>query len=174
MQVRNLPLRYNAGMDKDSQESVQIVADRLLRHRQKVCTAESCTGGLIAKTFTDLAGSSDWFERGFVTYSNAAKNEMLAVPVSLIEDYGAVSEAVATAMASGALRHSKADYSIAVTGVAGPGGGSDDKPVGTVWIAVASAGQMVARRYQFDGDRRAVRVATMQSALDLLLDLVSA
>ena len=154
--------------------SVQVVAERLLKHRQKVCTAESCTGGLIAKTFTDLAGSSDWFERGFVTYSNAAKKEMLAVPVSLIDDYGAVSEAVATAMASGALRHSKADYSIAVTGVAGPGGGSDDKPVGTVWIAVASAEQMVARRYQFDGDRQAVRTATMQSALELLLDLVSA
>jgi nicotinamide-nucleotide amidase len=152
---------------------VQVVAERLLKHRQKVCTAESCTGGLIAKTFTDLAGSSDWFERGFVTYSNAAKNQMLAVPASLIEDYGAVSEAVATAMASGALRHSEADYSIAVTGVAGPGGGSDDKPVGTVWIAVASAEQMVAKRYQFDGDRQAVRAATLHSALELLLDLVS-
>ncbi|MGB5329984.1 MAG: CinA family protein [Gammaproteobacteria bacterium] len=161
-------------MDKDSLKSVQAVADRLLKHRQKVCTAESCTGGLIAKTFTDLAGSSDWFERGFVTYSNAAKTDMLAVPASLIEDYGAVSEAVATAMASGALRHSQADYSIAVTGVAGPGGGSDDKPVGTVWIALASAGQMVARRYQFDGDRQAVRAATMQTALELLLDLISA
>jgi len=161
-------------MDKDSVASVQAVADRLLKHRQKVCTAESCTGGLIAKTFTDLAGSSDWFERGFVTYSNVAKTDMLAVPASLIEDYGAVSEAVATAMASGALRHSQADYSIAVTGVAGPGGGSEDKPVGTVWIALASAEQIVARRYQFDGDRQAVRVATMQTALDLLLDLVSA
>ena len=159
-------------MDKDSVQLVQAVAGRLLKHRQKVCTAESCTGGLIAKTFTDLAGSSDWFERGFVTYSNAAKTDMLAVPASLIEDYGAVSEAVATAMASGALRHSKADYSIAVTGVAGPGGGSDDKPVGTVWIAVASAEQMVARRYQFDGDRQAVRAATLITAIEELLDLV--
>jgi len=173
-QVKHFLLRYNAGMDKDSQASVRIVVDRLLKHRQKVCTAESCTGGLIAKTFTDLAGSSEWFERGFVTYSDAAKTDMLAVPASLIEDYGAVSEAVATAMASGALRHSQADYSIAVTGVAGPGGGSEDKPVGTVWIALASAEQMVARRYQFDGDRQAVRAATMQTALDLLLDLVSA
>ena len=103
------------------------------------CTAESCTGGLIAKTFTDLAGSSDWFDRGFVTYSNAAKSDMLAVPASIIDDYGAVSEPVAVAMAGGALRHSQADYAVAVTGVAGPGGGSDDKPVGTVWIAVASA-----------------------------------
>jgi nicotinamide-nucleotide amidase len=173
-QVKHFLLRYNVAMDKDSVTSVQAVADRLLKHRQKVCTAESCTGGLIAKTFTDLAGSSDWFERGFVTYSNAAKTDMLAVPASLIEDYGSVSEAVATAMASGALRHSQADYSIAVTGVAGPGGGSDDKPVGTVWIALASAEQMVARRYQFDGDRQAVRAATMQTALELLLDLVSA
>ena len=161
-------------MNKDSAALVQQVADRLLKHRQKVCTAESCTGGLIAKTFTDLAGSSDWFERGFVTYSNQAKNEMLAVPASLIEDYGAVSEAVATAMASGALRHSRADFSIAVTGVAGPGGGSDEKPVGTVWIALASADQLVAKRYQFDGDRQAVRATTLLTALEALLDLVNA
>ena len=159
-------------MNNDSVALVQELADRLLKHRQKVCTAESCTGGLIAKTFTDLAGSSDWFERGFVTYSNEAKSEMLAVPASLIEDYGAVSEAVATAMASGALRHSRADFSVSVTGVAGPGGGSDDKPVGTVWIALASAEKMIAKRYQFDGDRQAVRVATMQTAIELLLDLV--
>jgi nicotinamide-nucleotide amidase len=171
-QVKHFPLRYNAGMNKDSAALVQQVADRLLKHRQKVCTAESCTGGLIAKTFTDLAGSSDWFERGFVTYSNQAKNEMLAVPASLIEDYGAVSEAVATAMASGALRHSRADFSIAVTGVAGPGGGSDEKPVGTVWIALASANELVAKRYQFDGDRQAIREASLISAIEALLDLV--
>ena len=166
-------MRYNAGMNKDSAALVQELADRLLKHQQKVCTAESCTGGLIAKTFTDLAGSSDWFERGFVTYSNQAKNEMLAVPLSVIEDYGAVSEAVATAMASGALRHSRADYSVAVTGVAGPGGGSDEKPVGTVWIALASAEQMLAKRYQFDGDRQAVRAATLVAAITALLDFVA-
>jgi nicotinamide-nucleotide amidase len=171
-QVKHFWLRYNVGMKKDSATMVRELAGQLLKHRQKVCTAESCTGGLIAKTFTDLAGSSDWFERGFVSYSNEAKNEMLAVPESLIEDYGAVSEAVATAMASGALRHSKADFSIAVTGVAGPGGGSDDKPVGTVWIALASTRQMVAKRYQFEGGRQAVREATMLSAIELLLDQV--
>jgi nicotinamide-nucleotide amidase len=171
-QVKDFWLRYNADMNNDSVALVQELADRLLKQQHKVCTAESCTGGLIAKTLTDLTGSSDWFERGFVTYSNQAKNEMLAVPESLIEDYGAVSEAVATAIASGALRHSRADFSIAVTGVAGPGGGSDDKPVGTVWIASASAEQIIARRYQFDGDRQAVRVATMQTAIELLLDLV--
>ena len=159
-------------MKKDSAVLVQELADQLLKHRRKVCAAESCTGGLIAKTFTDLAGSSDWFERGFVTYSNEAKSEMLAVPESIIEDYGAVSEAVASAMASGALRHSRADYSVAVTGVAGPAGGADEKPVGTVWIAVASAGQMLAKRYQFDGDRQAVRAATLIASIELLLDLV--
>jgi nicotinamide-nucleotide amidase len=171
-QVKHFWLRYNAGMNNHSVALVQELADRLQKYRQKVCAAESCTGGLIAKTFTDLAGSSDWFERGFVTYSNEAKSEMLAVPASLIEDYGAVSEAVATAMASGALRHSRADFSVAVTGVAGPGGGSDDKPVGTVWIAVASSEQMLAKRYQFEGDRQAVRAATLITAIEVLLDLV--
>jgi nicotinamide-nucleotide amidase len=144
----------------------------LLDAGKKVCTAESCTGGLIAKTLTDLAGSSDWFDRGFVTYSNQAKNEMLAVPVSVIEDYGAVSEPVATAMANGALRHSQADFAVAVTGVAGPGGGSAEKPVGTVWIAVASAESTLATRFQFDGDRETVRHATLLAGLEMLINLV--
>lgn len=159
-------------MNSDSEQLTRELASILLLGQQKVCAAESCTGGLIAKTFTDLAGSSNWFERGFVTYSDEAKIEMLAVPASIIEDYGAVSEAVATAMASGALRHSRADFSVAVTGVAGPGGGSDDKPVGTVWIAVASVEQMLAKRYQFEGNRQAVRAATLIAAIELLLDLV--
>lgn len=152
---------------------VEQLASRLLQLGQRVCTAESCTGGLIAKSFTDLAGSSDWFDRGFVTYSNAAKSEMLGVPASLIEDYGAVSEAVANAMASGALRHSEADYAIAVTGVAGPGGGTEDKQVGTVWIAVASTDQLQAQCHHFDGDRAAVREATLLAAVDSLLKMVS-
>ena len=159
-------------MNDDPDSLTQRLATLLLSKRQSACTAESCTGGLIAKTFTDLAGSSDWFDRGFVTYSNAAKSEMLGVPPSVIEDYGAVSEAVASAMVSGALRHSAADYAVAVTGVAGPGGGSDEKPVGTVWIAVASKHQANARLYRFDGDRRAVREATLQTAMERLLDLV--
>lgn len=151
---------------------VARISAALLERGQMVCTAESCTGGLIAKTFTDIAGSSDWFERGFVTYSNAAKNEMLAVPDSIIEDCGAVSEPVAAAMASGALRHSRADHAVAVTGIAGPGGGSADKPVGTVWIAVASASQQQARLFRFDGDRSAVRQATLEAALEMLLGLI--
>ena len=149
MQVKHFTLRYNAGMGKDGKALVQQLATRLLEQRQKLCTAESCTGGLIAKTLTDLAGSSDWFERGFVSYSNQAKNEMLAVPSSVIEDYGAVSEPVAAAMAIGALRHSHADFSVAVTGVAGPGGGSEEKPVGTVWIAVASADENYCQSFPF-------------------------
>jgi nicotinamide-nucleotide amidase len=164
---------YNVRMNSDPEQLTKQLASALLHAQQKICTAESCTGGLIAKTFTDLAGSSDWFERGFVTYSDQAKSEMLAVPATLIEDYGAVSEAVATAMASGALRHSRADFSVAVTGVAGPGGGSDEKPVGTVWIAVASAEQMLAKHYKFDGDRQAVRVATLEAAITALLELVN-
>lgn len=165
---------YNPWMSSDIRQLVNQLSVALLRKRQKVCTAESCTGGLIAKTLTDLAGSSDWFDRGFVTYSNAAKSEMLGVPASLIEDYGAVSEAVANAMASGALRHSKADYAVAVTGIAGPGGGSEEKPVGTVWIAVASTDQLGARCHRFEGDRSAVREATLVSAIEAMLDLLSA
>ena len=144
----------------------------LMQKQQKVCTAESCTGGLIAKTLTDLAGSSDWFERGFVTYSNAAKTEMLGVPASIIDDYGAVSEPVASAMVRGALEHSHAGFAVAVTGVAGPGGGSEDKPVGTVWIAVASTDEIIADRFLFSGDRGAIREATLVAALESLIELL--
>ena len=160
-------------MNSEISSQVENLASELLRRRWQVCTAESCTGGLIAKTFTDQAGSSDWFERGFVTYSNEAKSEMLGVPASIIADYGAVSEPVAMAMASGALRHSRAELAIAVTGVAGPAGGSEDKPVGTVWIAVATAERQQATRYRFDGDRTAVRLATLQQSLTDALRLVA-
>ncbi len=153
---------------------VNRLAAALLARRQRICTAESCTGGLIAKSCTDLAGSSDWFDRGFVTYSNQAKSDMLAVPPTLIDEYGAVSEPVAVAMAAGALRASGADFAVAVTGIAGPAGGSADKPVGTVWIALARAGEQQARHYRFDGDRAAVRDATLVAALEDLLALVEA
>ncbi len=163
---------YNAAMGESIGKLVENLAAQLLANGGRVCCAESCTGGQIAKSFTDLAGSSDWFERGFVSYSNAAKTEMLGVPAAVIAEYGAVSEAVVTAMASGALRHSAADYALAVTGVAGPGGGSADKPVGSVWIAVASAGQLRARLFRFDGDRAAVREATCVAAIEMLLELL--
>ena len=130
-----------------------------------LATAESCTGGLIAAHCTDLPGSSHWFERGFVSYSNTAKQEMLGVPAALIEWHGAVSEPVARAMAAGAVAHSQAQVSIAVTGIAGPGGGSDDKPVGTVWFAWSVGPQVESERCVFAGDRRAVRRATVIHAL---------
>jgi len=155
-----------------TQQIVENLAEILLRRDGKLCTAESCTGGLVAKTLTDLAGSSAWFDRGFVTYSNQAKSDMLSVPAQLIDRYGAVSEAVAGAMLNGALRHSPAKFAIAVTGVAGPGGGSDEKPVGTVWIAVGSEEYQVVRRYVFPGDRDAVRQATLVTAIESLSDML--
>lgn len=160
-------------MSAHTQKLVQQLAEQLASRGEKLCTAESCTGGLIAKSLTDIAGSSDWFDRGFVTYSNEAKSDMLAIPMQVIDQYGAVSEAVASAMLNGALAHSLADYAIAVTGVAGPGGGSEEKPVGTVWIAVGSEDHQVVRRYVFAGDRDAVRMATLTSALDTLVGMLS-
>ena len=123
--------------DSSSFDAVQtltrLLAARLLAKGQMLATAESCTGGMIAAACTDLAGSSAWFERGFVSYSNEAKTELLGVPAALIAEHGAVSEPVVRAMAQGALQHSRAQVAVAVTGVAGPGGGSDSKPVGSVW-----------------------------------------
>lgn len=148
---------------------VTELAAVLLARGAQLATAESCTGGLIAGACTDIAGSSDWFERGFVSYSNQAKTEMLGVEPALIEGHGAVSEAVALAMARGAVRHSCAQCSLAVTGVAGPGGGSADKPVGTVWFGWCVAGHTDAQCVRFEGDRAAVREATVKHALQGLL-----
>lgn len=134
-----------------------------------LATAESCTGGLIAAALTAIAGSSDVVERGFVTYSNAAKHELLGVPEALLRDHGAVSEPVARAMAEGALARSQADIAVAVTGVAGPGGGSAEKPVGLVWFGLAQRGQPVVSEHQvFPGDRTAVRAATVARAFALI------
>ncbi|MDO9145018.1 CinA family protein [Rhodoferax sp.] len=153
-------------------ESCALLAPLLLRKGWFLTTAESCTGGLIAATCTELAGSSHWFERGFVTYSNAAKCELLGVDAALIERHGAVSEAVARAMAVGALVHSHAQAAIAVTGVAGPSGGSADKPVGTVWLAWATPSGVISELKHFDGGRSAVRQATVQLALNRLIELL--
>ena len=134
-----------------------------------LATAESCTGGLIAAALTAIAGSSDVVDRGFVTYSNAAKTEMLGVPAALIEAEGAVSEAVARAMATGALARSAATIAVAVTGVAGPGGGTVTKPVGLVWFGLAQRGAAVAAEHVvFPGDRALVRQATVAHALALI------
>ena len=145
------------------------LASTLLARGWMMATAESCTGGMIAARCTDLSGSSQWFERGFVTYSNAAKSELLGVPAELITQHGAVSEAVARAMADGAVRHAHAQVSVAVTGIAGPAGGSADKPVGTVWFAWCVNEQLSSERRVFDGNRAAIREATVAHALQGLI-----
>jgi len=135
-----------------------------------IATAESCTGGLVAGAITAVPGSSAWFERGFVTYSNLAKEEQLGVASSTIERFGAVSEEAAKAMAQGAVRAASAQWAVAVTGIAGPDGGSPGKPVGTVWFAWAGPGRLEALRRHFDGDRAAVREASVRVALEGLVD----
>ena len=140
----------------------------------KIATAESCTGGLIAGCLTAVSGSSDVVERGFVTYSNEAKMELIGVPAELIERVGAVSEEVSRAMAEGALQYSGAQLSIAVTGIAGPGGATEDKPVGLVHLACALEGNATEHvRAVFAGDRDAVRMATIGTALDMAIAAVS-
>ncbi|WP_066270903.1 CinA family protein [Hydrogenophaga palleronii] len=148
---------------------VEQLARELKARGLMMATAESCTGGLIAGACTEVSGSSEWFERGFVSYSNAAKHELLGVPEALIEQHGAVSEPVARAMAAGAVAHAHAQCSVAVTGVAGPTGGSAEKPVGTVWFGWATPAGVFSEHRRFDGDRSAVRQATVQHALAGLL-----
>jgi nicotinamide-nucleotide amidase len=154
-------------------QATLALAETLLRECRdaglKITTAESCTGGLIAATLTAIAGSSDVVERGFVTYSNAAKTDLVGVPAELIASVGAVSEAVARAMAEGALRHAPADLAVSVTGIAGPGGGSAEKPVGLVWFGCVRRGQpSTTLRRLFPGDRTEVRRASVAQALELL------
>ena len=149
---------------------VDALARKLKARGLMMATAESCTGGLIAGACTEVSGSSEWFERGFVTYSNAAKSELLGVPAALIDQHGAVSEPVARAMAAGAVAHaSPAQLAVAVTGVAGPTGGSAEKPVGTVWFGWATPAGVFTEHQRFDGDRSAVRQATVRHALAGLL-----
>lgn len=152
------------------ERTVAEVASQLLSLGWQLATAESCTGGLIAGACTELAGSSAWFDRGFVSYSNEAKTELLGVPAELIRSHGAVSQEIAQAMAAGALLHSRAQVALAVTGVAGPGGGSAAKPVGTVWLAWATPSGVTAELASFPGNRAAVRSATVQRALQGLLE----
>lgn len=150
-------------------EEAAVLLDACRTRYVKLATAESCTGGLIAAALTAIASSSDVLERGFVTYSNAAKHELLGVPEALIRDHGAVSEPVARAMAEGALARSYADIAVSVTGLAGPGGGSANKPVGLVWFGLAQRGQPVASdRQVFPGDRAAVRAAAVARAFALI------
>ena len=156
---------------KQFEATVLALADVLRARGAKVATAESCTGGLIAAACTAVAGSSDWFERGFVTYSNDAKTESLGVDARLLAAHGAVSREAALAMADGALAHSRAQLVVAVTGVAGPGGGSPGKPVGTVWLALARRGGAAqAELLQLSGDRASIREQTVRHALQRLIE----
>jgi nicotinamide-nucleotide amidase len=156
-------------LDAELAREVEHLADALRGRGWMLATAESCTGGLIAAACTSLAGSSDWFERGVVSYSNAAKCELLGVPAGLIARHGAVSEEVARAMAEGMMQRSTADLTVAVTGIAGPGGATPGKPVGTVWLALAMRGGAChATLLQLDGDRASVRRQTVARALRAL------
>lgn len=150
----------------------QTLGRRLIERGLTVAAAESCTGGGIAAALTAIPGSSQWFGYGFVTYSNAAKQALLGVDAATLEACGAVSREVALAMALGALRAAGADLAVAVTGVAGPGGGSVDKPVGSVWIAWADARSARAQLFLFSGDRRAVREQSVVAALQGLVESV--
>ncbi len=151
------------------------VLDGLIAAKKMVATAESCTGGLICGALTEIAGSSAAVDRGFVTYSNEAKNELLGVPKDLIEKHGAVSKEVAIAMAEGALARSNADVAVSVTGIAGPGGGSPQKPVGTVHIAVAAKDRPTDHLHCWfaDNGRQSIRLATVRTALTSILNAIS-
>jgi nicotinamide-nucleotide amidase len=141
-----------------------------LARRVRIATAESCTGGLVAGAITAVAGSSDWFDSGFVTYSNEAKIGQLGVPPRTIEQFGAVSEKTALSMAEGALKASRAQWTVAVTGIAGPAGGTPDKPVGTVCFAWVGPGASMAYQTRLDGDRASIRRESVRIALQGLLD----
>lgn len=158
-------------MFAEEHELIDRIAVALIRRRERIGTAESCTGGLIAAACTSLAGSSQWFERGVVSYSNEAKTELLGVPKALIALHGAVSAEVAEHMARGLLAHAPLDWALSVTGVAGPTGGSEAKPVGTVWLALVHAGRPArVWREHFAGDRQAVRLQTVRAGLAALCE----
>jgi len=158
------PLVYGVG----EETLAEVVGGQLQRRGKTLAVAESCTGGLLAKLITDIPGASGYFTRGWVTYSNQAKVEELGVPQELIERYGAVSEPVAEAMARGARREARADYAIGITGIAGPDGGTDEKPVGLVCICVDVEGQVQVVREVFPWERSFVRLRAAQTALDIL------
>ncbi len=146
----------------------EVIADMLKERKETLSVAESCTGGLLAKMLTDISGSSDYFERGVVSYSNQAKSDALGVPQSLIEQHGAVSSEVAVAMAQGMINSAKTDYALSITGIAGPTGGTDDKPVGTIWIGLASKDGVVTREFHFATDREINRQRAAAAALNML------
>lgn len=158
-------------MVADDTDLIERIALALIRRRESIGTAESCTGGLIAAACTGLPGSSAWFERGVVSYSNEAKSELLGVPTALIAQHGAVSAEVAEQMARGLLARAPIDWALSVTGIAGPTGGSPVKPVGTVWLALVRTGQPArVWREHFSGDRQQVRAQTVMAGLTALIE----
>ncbi|HYC12869.1 MAG TPA: CinA family protein [Stellaceae bacterium] len=158
-------------MARDFFSLAKTILEECRRRALKLATAESCTGGMVVAALTDIAGSSDAVERGFVTYSNEAKTELLGVHAGLIASYGAVSAEVAAAMAEGAVSHAPVDLAVSITGIAGPGGATPTKPVGLVYFGVLRKGRAVkTERHVFPGDRAVVREAATQRALELLLE----
>jgi nicotinamide-nucleotide amidase len=165
----------NTPHNQDLHEITQALARVLIKNNWRISTAESCTGGMVAVSITELAGSSDWFERGYVTYSNQAKSEDIDVSQNLIEQHGAVSDQVARAMALGAKQNSGSDLSLSITGIAGPTGGSPKKPIGTVCFAwVLANDQIVSETKHFEGDRQQIRQQACDFSLRKLLSLVIA
>lgn len=157
----------------NTEAAVAALAELLKNNKAMLATAESCTGGGVAYAITSMPGSSHWFDRGFVVYTNESKTELLDVDPELIKQHGAVSEPVAIALAEGALRNSHAGYALAITGIAGPGGGSDDKPVGTVWFAWAGENNdTVSEKQIFAGDRQQVRQQAIVLALSGMLRFI--
>ncbi|KAA8996185.1 nicotinamide-nucleotide amidase [Affinibrenneria salicis] len=157
--------------ESDITQLSAVVGEKLRARGAWVTCAESCTGGWVAKALTDIAGSSAWFDRGFVTYSNRAKHDLIGVREETLSRHGAVSEPVVTEMASGALRAARADFAVAISGIAGPDGGTAEKPVGTVWFGLCDGqGRALNVRRQFTGDRNAVRLQAVGFALQTLLD----
>jgi nicotinamide-nucleotide amidase len=159
---------------RELEQLAKRLGNLLLQAGQTVVTAESCTGGGIARIMTEIPGSSSWFERGFVTYSNAAKHEMLGVPLSLIARHGAVSQATVEAMVEGAFMHSPSDWAVAVSGIAGPDGGTEEKPIGTVWLAwMTRTSHPESMLFHFSGNRASIREQATLQALKGLIDRVS-
>jgi len=152
---------------------VNKVSDELKKQNRTVATAESCTGGLLAHMLTNVSGSSEYFDRGVITYSNIAKNELLGVSKELLKKHGAVSKEVAAAMAQAVRQNARVDYGLATTGIAGPTGGTKDKPVGLVYIALSAKDTIIIKRYLFSGNRFSNKESTCAAALELLLEILS-
>lgn len=157
----------------DISHLAQRVGQLLLQRGAKITTAESCTGGGIAQAITQVPGSSQWFDCGYISYSNQAKQDLLAVEPEVLQQFGAVSEQVVEQMARGAIQVCRADYAIAVSGIAGPDGGTTDKPVGTVWLCWAGPLKTLSKKYQFEGDRLAVREQAIKISLQELLHQIN-